>query len=76
MRYAISHDGTFRGHGLITLELGADAARPRSSAGRRCSSRLLLPHLGALVMAPVLGAIFQADLGRLKELVETRFHGD
>jgi len=30
-----------------------------------------LPHLGALLLAPILGTIFQADLGRLRELVET-----
>ena len=70
MRYAISHDGTFRGHGLITLESGADL----TTTIVRWEEVLippLLPHLGALAMAPALGAIFQADLGRLKELVET-----
>ena len=69
-RYAISHDGTFRGHGLITLESGADG----TTTIVRWDEVLippLLPHLGALAMAPALGAIFQADLVRLKELVET-----
>ena len=31
----------------------------------------LLPALGAVVQAPVLRSIFQADLQRLKRLVET-----
>lgn len=74
-RYAISHDGTFRGHGLITLEAGADG----TTTIVRWDEVLippLLPHLGALAMAPALGAVFQADLGRLKELVETGSTGD
>jgi hypothetical protein len=28
-------------------------------------------HLGALAMTPILSSIFQADLARFKELVET-----
>jgi hypothetical protein len=69
-RYAISHDGTFKGRGTITLESGADA----TTTIVRWDELLIppvLPHLGALVMAPALGAIFQADLVRFKELVET-----
>ena len=69
-RFGISHDGTFKGRGLITLEAGADG----TTTIVRWDELLVppvLPHLGALVMTPILGAIFQADLGRLKELVET-----
>ena len=69
-RYAITHDGTFKGHGLITLEGGADG----TTTIVRWDELLIppvLPHLGALVMTPALGAIFQADLARFKELVET-----
>ena len=69
-RFAISHEGSFKGSGLITLEAGADG----TTTIVRWEERLippLLPHLGALVMSPTLGAIFQADLVRLKELVET-----
>lgn len=68
-RYGIAHEGTFGGRGLILLGSGADA----STTIVRWDEVLvppLLPHLGALVMAPALGAIFQADLVRLKELVE------
>jgi len=69
-RFAISHEGSFKGSGLITLESGADG----TTTIVRWEERLippLLPHLGALVMSPTLGSIFQADLVRLKELVET-----
>ncbi len=69
-RYAISHDGTFKGRGLITLEAGADG----TTTIVRWDEVLIPPvfaHLGALVMTPALAAIFQADLGRFKELVET-----
>jgi uncharacterized protein YndB with AHSA1/START domain len=69
-RFGISHEGSFSGRGLITLEPGADG----STTIVRWDERLVppvFPHLGALVMAPTLGAIFQADLVRLKELVET-----
>jgi len=69
-RYAISHDGTFSGRGLITLEAGADG----TTTIVRWEEVLIPPvfaHLGALVMTPALAAIFQADLGRFKELVET-----
>jgi uncharacterized membrane protein len=69
-RFAISHDGSFKGSGLITLESGADG----TTTIVRWEERLvppLLPHLGALALSPTLGAIFQADLVRLKELVET-----
>ncbi len=69
-RYAISHDGMFKGRGLITLEAGADG----TTTIVRWDEVLAPPvfaHLGALVMTPALAAVFQADLGRFKELVET-----
>ncbi len=31
----------------------------------------LLPHAGSLVQRPILRAIFQGDLDRLRDLVET-----
>jgi uncharacterized membrane protein len=69
-RFGISHLGAFKGRGLITLESGADD----TTTIVRWEEHLippLLPHLGALVLTPTLGSIFQADLVRLKELVET-----
>jgi uncharacterized membrane protein len=69
-RYAIRHVGVFKGYGLITLAPGAD----RTTTIVRWEETLvppLLPELGAMVQAPILQAIFQADLHRLKRLVET-----
>jgi uncharacterized membrane protein len=69
-RYAIRHLGLFAGDGLITLEAGADG----STTIVRWEERLappVLPALGAAVQAPILRSIFQADLLRLKRLVET-----
>jgi hypothetical protein len=69
-RYAIRHEGTFKGEGIITLEPGADG----STTIVRWEETIVppfLPDLGAVVGAPVLRSIFQADLERLKRLVET-----
>ena len=69
-RFAIRHEGLFTGGGLITLEPGADG----TTTIVRWDETLvppLLPELGALLQAPVLRPIFQADLHRLKRLVET-----
>jgi uncharacterized protein YndB with AHSA1/START domain len=68
-RYAIRHLGIFKGGGVITLEPGADG----TTTVLRWDETLIppvLPQLGALVQAPILRSIFQADLERLKELVE------
>ena len=69
-RYAISHDGLFKGGGVITLEPGADG----TTTIVRWDETLVppfLPELGARLQAPILREIFQADLHRLKQLVET-----
>lgn len=69
-RFAIRHEGQFSGEGTIELESGSDP----SATIVRWDETLVppyLPHLGALLLAPILGTIFQADLGRLRELVET-----
>lgn len=69
-RFAIRHEGLFTGGGLITLEPGAGG----TTTVVRWDETLvppLLPELGALVLTPVLRSIFQADLHRLKRLVET-----
>jgi uncharacterized membrane protein len=70
LHYAISHDGTFKGTGSIALESGADLTTTIVRWQEQLSPPVL-PHLGALAMTPALGAIFQADLARFKELVET-----
>ena len=69
-RYAIRHEGLFTGGGVITLEEGADG----TTTIVRWEETLvppLLPELGARIQAPILRAIFQADLHNLKRLVET-----
>ena len=69
-RFGMRHEGTFKGHGLMTLESGADA----TTTIVRWEEVLIPPvlaHLAALAMTPTLAGIFQADLARLKELVET-----
>jgi uncharacterized membrane protein len=70
-RFALRHDGIVSGSGLITLEPGADG----TTTIVRWEERLvapLLPHLGAAVFERVFGPIFQADLFRLRDLVESR----
>jgi hypothetical protein len=69
-RFGIRHVGTFTGGGLITLE-AIDAERTLV----RWDERLvppIFPHLGQLLQKPIMGAIFQADLERLREIVESR----
>jgi uncharacterized membrane protein len=70
MLYAISHDGMFKGTGTITLESGADLTTTIVRWQEQLSPPVL-SHLGALAMTPALGAIFQADLARFKQLVES-----
>lgn len=68
-RFALTHDGTFKGGGVFELEAGADG----TTTIVRWEETLIppiLPHLGALAGAPIMGAIFQADLERLRDLVE------
>jgi uncharacterized protein YndB with AHSA1/START domain len=68
-RFAIRHEGSWTGDGIFTLEPGADG----TTTIVRWEETLVgpvFPYLGAIVQAPILGAIFQADLERLRELVE------
>jgi uncharacterized membrane protein len=68
-RFAIRHEGAFTGGGVITLESGPDG----STTVVRWDETLiapLLPHLWARLSAPVIGGIFQADLGHFRDLVE------
>jgi hypothetical protein len=69
-RFALRHEGTVSGSGVITLEPGADG----TTTIVHWDERLIVPavpHLGAEVLARVFGPIFQADLFRLRDLVES-----
>jgi len=70
VRFAIRHDGLFTGEGVITLEPGADGT---TTIVRWTETLIppLLPDLAAIFQAPVLRAVFQEDLRRLKRIVET-----
>jgi hypothetical protein len=68
-RFAIRHEGLFNGEGVMELEPGADG----TTTIVRWHETIVppyLPQLGALVLGPVLGRIFQDDLHELRELVE------
>jgi len=70
-RFALTHDGTFKGGGVFELEAGADG----TTTIVRWDETIIppiLPHLGAAIGQPVLAAIFQADLERLRDIVEGR----
>ena len=69
-RFAIRHDGAFSGNGLITLDT-LDGGRRTRIEWAETLVPPILPNLGSLVQAPILGRIFQADLERLKALVES-----
>ncbi|MFL5756023.1 MAG: SRPBCC family protein [Chloroflexota bacterium] len=69
-RFAIEHDGLFTGSGEFRLEPGVDG----TTTIVRWDERLvapILPALAAVVLEPVFRAIFQADLHRLRRLVES-----
>lgn len=68
-RYAVRHLGSFRGDGLIALDT-LDGGRRTRIEWAETLIPPVLPNLGSLVQAPILGRVFQADLERLKRLVE------
>jgi hypothetical protein len=72
--FGIRHEGRFSGSGDIRLEANADG----SSSLVTWSETLVspwLPSLGASILTPVLRRVFQADLERLRDLVESGPHG-
>jgi uncharacterized protein YndB with AHSA1/START domain len=68
-RFAIRHEGRFSGHGLLTLDT-LDGGRRTRVEWAETLIPPILPNLGALVQGPILQRVFQADLERLKALVE------
>jgi uncharacterized membrane protein len=69
-RFAIRHDGRFQGSGLITLDTLDGGRRTRVDWAETLVPPIL-PTLGAMVQGPIFQRIFQADLERLKAIVET-----
>lgn len=68
-RFAIRHEGSFTGGGVITLQPGADG----STTILRWDETLIapiLPRLAARLQAPIFGAIFQADLEHFRAICE------
>jgi uncharacterized membrane protein len=74
-RFSIRHEGTFRGEGDIRLDPAVDDA----STLVRWSETLVppaLPNLAAVLLEPVFRRVFQADLERLRDLVESGRRAD
>lgn len=66
--FEISHDGIYRGRGELRFTTISSGTHIRWTETLRAP---LLPHLAAAVQGPVFRTVFQADLERLKRLVET-----
>jgi uncharacterized membrane protein len=67
--FALSHEGLVSGDGIFRLEPGADG----TTTIVRWDERLVLPvlpHLGAVLAAPVFRGVFQRDLERFTAIVE------
>jgi uncharacterized membrane protein len=69
-RYALEHEGVIRGSGEFRLEPGADGTTTIVRWVETLRAPLF-PHLGARLAFPVLSSVFQADLERLRRLVES-----
>ncbi|HEY0443004.1 MAG TPA: SRPBCC family protein [Candidatus Limnocylindrales bacterium] len=68
-RFGIRHEGRFSGAGLITLEPGADGSTTVVTWDETILPPIL-PRLGSLILRPILTGVFQADLDRLREIIE------
>lgn len=72
-RFAVRHEGAFTGEGVIELESSPVGAGDPTTTARWTETIVppVFPHLGALVMTPILRSIFQRDLENLRALIET-----
>ena len=66
-RYAIEHQGRYVGTGVIELVATGAGTHVRWT---EVLIPPILPHLLAILQRPIFGAVFQADLDRLRDLVE------
>jgi uncharacterized protein YndB with AHSA1/START domain len=69
-RFAVRHEGHFAGRGLVELEAGADGSTTIAHWEETIVPPYL-PHLGSLILTPILRLVFQRDLANLRELIET-----
>lgn len=69
-RFAVRHEGTFTGTGTFTLEPGADGTTT-IVRWEEALAPPVLPRVAAVAAAPVFYHVFQRDLERLRDLVET-----
>jgi uncharacterized protein YndB with AHSA1/START domain len=69
-RFGIRHDGLFGGDGLIALVPVASGAETAVHWAEHLVPPVF-PHLGAVLQRPVLSRIFQADLDRMRDIVES-----
>lgn len=70
IKFAIRHEGRFTGEGLLTFT--ATSSSTTRIDWMEYLRPPILPNLGGFVQRPLLGAIFRADLRRLKQIVERR----
>ena len=68
-RFAVRHDGLFRGDGVIVLAGGRDG-RPTEVTWHETLVAPILPWAWSLASGPVLVRVFAADLQRLRAQVE------
>jgi len=69
-RFGLRHEGRFAGTGLLTLEPSADGAST-TIVWEETIVPPLLPRLGNLALRPILRRVFEADLERLRAIVES-----
>lgn len=69
-RFGIAHEGLFSGSGVFELERGADGSTTIVRWEERLSAPII-PHLGAALTEPIFQHVFQGDLERFRELVES-----
>jgi hypothetical protein len=68
-RYGVRHEGLIRGHGVFELRSGSDDASTIVTWDETLVAPVL-PFLWSLASRRIFQAVFQADLHRLRELVE------
>jgi uncharacterized protein YndB with AHSA1/START domain len=70
VHFAVRHEGRFSGEGVMRLEAGADG----TTTILRWEETLVapvFPWLAAVLLRPLFRSVFQADLRRLRDLVES-----